>query len=91
MKIRLIAIGLFVGQRFRRTSVAQREHTPADTVIMHAKIYTVNQRLPWAEAVAIRDGKIVAVGSDESLAAYQSASTKVMEARDFGERESRWS
>jgi predicted amidohydrolase YtcJ len=34
---------------------------PADGVITNARIYTVNARQPWAEAVAIR-GKIVAVG-----------------------------
>lgn len=81
MKIRLIAIGLFVANAFGAPALSQREHTPADMVIMHAKIYTVNTRLPWAEAVAIRDGKIVAVGSDKSVGPYQSASTKVIDAK----------
>ena len=38
---------------------------PADFLIVHAKVYTLNRHAPWAQALAIRRGKIVAVGSDE--------------------------
>ena len=38
---------------------------PADILIVHAKVYTLDQHAPWAQALAIRRGKIVAVGSDE--------------------------
>ena len=34
----------------------------ADVILTHGKVYTVNQAQPWAEAVAIKDGKIVAGG-----------------------------
>ena len=60
---------------------AAQQQASADTVIVHAKIYTVNPRQPWAEAVAIRGGKIVAVGSDKEIAAYQGASTTVIDAK----------
>jgi predicted amidohydrolase YtcJ len=60
---------------------AAQQRAPADTVIIHAKIYTVNPRQPWAEAVAIRGGKIVAVGSEKDIAAYQGASTAVIDAK----------
>ncbi len=63
------------------SACAQRTSTPADTVLKHARIYTVNANLPWAQALAVREGKIVAVGSDEAIAAYQGPSTKVMDAR----------
>src|SRR5262249_34469223 len=36
----------------------------ADLVLTHARIYTVNAVQPWAEAVAIKDGRIVYVGGD---------------------------
>jgi predicted amidohydrolase YtcJ len=36
----------------------------ADLVLTHARIYTVNAAQPWAEAVAIKDGRIVYVGGD---------------------------
>ncbi len=55
---------------------------PADTVLIHAKVYTVNPREPWAQALAVRGGKIVAVGSDKAIAAYQGPSTKVIDAKE---------
>jgi predicted amidohydrolase YtcJ len=53
----------------------------ADTVILNARIYTVNVRQPWAEALAIRGDKLLAVGSDHDIAAYRGASTKVIDAQ----------
>jgi predicted amidohydrolase YtcJ len=53
---------------------------PADTILLHARIYTVNQAHPWAEAVAIRGATIVAVGSDKEIEAYRGPSTKVIDA-----------
>lgn len=52
---------------------------PADTIILHARIYTVNPKQPWAEAVAIHGGKIVAVGSDTDVSAYRAAGTAVID------------
>lgn len=34
----------------------------ADTIITHARVYTVNRSQPWAEAIAIKDQHIAAVG-----------------------------
>jgi predicted amidohydrolase YtcJ len=50
-------------------------------VILNARIYTVNVRQPWAEALAIRGDKLLAVGSDHDIAAYRGASTKVIDAQ----------
>jgi predicted amidohydrolase YtcJ len=52
----------------------------ADTIVFHAKVYTVNQKQPWAEAVAIRGGKILAVGSDSEIEAYRGRSTTIIDA-----------
>ena len=41
----------------------------ADMVFTNGKIYTVNEAQPWAEAVAIKDGKFIAVGSSDDVAA----------------------
>lgn len=38
-----------------------------DLVVHHAKIYTVNDAFSVAEAMAVQDGKIVAVGSNEDI------------------------
>ena len=37
--------------------------TVADTVYANGRIYTVDEDQPWAEAVAIRDGRFIIVGS----------------------------
>jgi predicted amidohydrolase YtcJ len=38
-------------------------HDMADRVFIHGRIWTVNPARPWAEAVAVRDGRILAVGT----------------------------
>ena len=55
--------------------------TTAETVIVNARIYTVNAKQPWAEALAIRGDKILAVGSAKDMTAYRGASTKVVDAQ----------
>ncbi len=55
---------------------------PADMVLIHAKIYTVNPKMPWAQAMAVREGKIIAVDSDNAISAYQGPSTKVIDAKE---------
>ena len=39
----------------------------ADLVFLSGRVYTLNEAAPWAEAVAIRDGRIAAVGSDAEV------------------------
>jgi len=53
----------------------------ADLVLVNARIYTVNAHQPWAEALAIRDGKILAVGTSRDIARYRGPSTQVIDAR----------
>ena len=61
-------------------ALAQESPTAADTLVVNARIYTVNSQQPWAEAVAIRGDKIVAVGRTNELNAYRGASTKLIDA-----------
>ena len=50
-------------------------HQRVDLIVHHAQIYTVNNEFSTAEAMAIQDGKIVAVGTnDDILKEYQSDS-----------------
>ena len=53
----------------------------ADVVLVHAKIYTVNERQSWAEALAIRGGTILAVGREADVAKYRGPHTKVIDAQ----------
>ena len=48
-----------------------------DTVYHNAKVYTVNDSAPWAEAVAIKGDEIVFVGSDHDALALAGDNTEV--------------
>src|SRR6266478_3692108 len=52
----------------------------ADTIIARGKVFTGNSEQPWAEAIAIHDGKIIAVGDEQSIFKLRSATTQVIEA-----------
>ena len=53
---------------------------PADTLILNANITTLDIAHPQADAVAIRGGKIVAVGSDADVLAFKGPASKVIDA-----------
>jgi len=54
--------------------------TPAaDLALTGGRIYTVDAKRSWAEAVAIRDGRIVFVGSNEDAKTHIGPETKVVE------------
>jgi predicted amidohydrolase YtcJ len=52
----------------------------ADTIIHHAKIYTVNAKQPWAEALAIHGDKIIAVGTEAEVEKFRNPKTKTIDA-----------
>ena len=51
----------------------------ADTVYTNGRIYTVNEAQPWAEAVAIKDGKFLIVGSNAEVEAVTGKDTEVVD------------
>jgi predicted amidohydrolase YtcJ len=51
----------------------------ADTVYTNGRIYTVNEVQPWAEAVAIKDGKFLVVGSNADIEAVTGEGTEVVD------------
>ncbi|ATY34013.1 amidohydrolase [Sphingomonas psychrotolerans] len=51
----------------------------ADLILTNARIYTVETGQPWAEAVAIKDGKILAVGSAADVARRKGTATRVVD------------
>jgi predicted amidohydrolase YtcJ len=67
------------------TTVSSLAHAqsprPADLMLVKARIYTVDSSHPWAEALAIRDGKILAVGTGEEIERYRGPKTKVIDAK----------
>ena len=56
---------------------AKQLSTAADRVFLNADVYTVNPDQPWAEVVAIVDGRIVFVGSNNDARAYVGSDTQV--------------
>ncbi|MBP2681444.1 MAG: hypothetical protein H6Q78_1307, partial [Candidatus Krumholzibacteriota bacterium] len=51
----------------------------ADVVFTNGKIYTVNAESPFAEAVAVKDGQIVEVGSAKDIKEFIGKSTRVVD------------
>jgi predicted amidohydrolase YtcJ len=58
------------------TSCLKKNKTAVDTIVTNATIYTVDEAFNTATAMAISDGKIVAIGSDgEILKSFESKNT----------------
>ena len=55
-------------------------HPAADLIIRHARIWTVNLKQPQAEAVAVLNGRIAAVGSDAAVLPGAGPNTRVVDA-----------
>jgi predicted amidohydrolase YtcJ len=56
----------FAGGPWLRVAAAADAIDP-DFVVLNAKVYTVDSRMPKAEAFAVRDSRFVAVGSSEEI------------------------
>jgi predicted amidohydrolase YtcJ len=56
-----------------------RGEGPADLVLTNGKIVTVDEKIPQARAVAVLDGKIVAVGTEKDIKRYIGGATQVID------------
>lgn len=73
--VAILVIAAFV---FSAPSSAQIE--PADIVFKNGNVYTVNEDKPRAEAIAVKYGRIVFVGSNEAVKKYEGKKvTKVVD------------
>jgi predicted amidohydrolase YtcJ len=54
---------------------------PADLVLTGGRIATLDPARSWATALAVRDGRIVAVGGDPGVAGYIGSATRVVALR----------
>ncbi len=71
----LLLIGLPAG-----LTCGCRESGTADWLIFNARVYTLEEAQPWAEAVAIRGDRIVWVGSNAEAEARRAEKTRVIDA-----------
>ena len=51
--------------------------TSVDLIVHHAKVYTVDEQFSMAEAFAVKDGKFVAVGDENSIMSHYTAAEVV--------------
>jgi predicted amidohydrolase YtcJ len=57
----------------------KKNDSAADRVLLNGRIYTADSANPWAEALAIRDGKIAFVGADTDIKALIGSDTEVVD------------
>ena len=67
------------GQQAADVPETQPATAAADTVYTNGRIYTVSESQPWAEAVAIKDGKFMIVGSSADVDAVTGEKTAVVD------------
>jgi predicted amidohydrolase YtcJ len=62
-----------------RSATRARPSAGADLIFHSGKVYRVDPRRSWAEAVAIKDGKIVRVGSDRAIQKLRGKETRLVD------------
>lgn len=62
------------------TKVVAAADDPADLIVHHAKVLTVDAKFSVAEAVAVKGGKIVAVGTNAEVLKRKGPNTKLIDA-----------
>ncbi len=55
---------------------------PADTILLARDVLTMDSAHPRAHAIAIRDGRILAVGSRDAVREHETAATEVIDLHD---------
>ncbi len=72
----ILAILCVLGVCTMARAQSQPEGMYADTLLFNGKIVTVDHSFSLAQAVAIRDGKFIAVGTNKAVKAYAGPKTK---------------
>lgn len=80
---RLVTIGLIMAvvstQLACSTDPDRLAGVDVDYLLWQGKVYTVDEQQPWAEAVAIKDNRIVYVGDNEGARAFVGQHTEVID------------
>ncbi|MCC6431400.1 MAG: amidohydrolase [Gemmatimonadaceae bacterium] len=78
-----LVAGALVAAALLAAPSAQAQRTtpvPADLIVTNARVYTADESRPLAEAFAVRDGRIVFVGSRQEADALKGSATRVVDA-----------
>lgn len=57
----------------------QQKSEVADLILNNTTVYTVNESLPMAEAIAVKNGKIIKVGTTSQISRFMGDSTSVLD------------
>lgn len=79
MKLKTLALFASLSAVACDTQNAGPAASTADTIYVNARIYTVNDSATWAQALAVRDGKIVALGNEADVRAAAGDDTRVVD------------
>ncbi|MED4203313.1 amidohydrolase [Neobacillus mesonae] len=75
----LLIVLLFSSVFTMNTLAKKSSNLVADLIFKNGNVYTVDKDRSWAEAVAVKDGKIVYVGDSEGVAAFKGTDTSVID------------
>lgn len=76
----LLLIVLLFNSAFTGITLAKKNLNPvADLIFKNGDVFTVDKDRSWAEAVAVKDGKILYVGDNGGVAAFKGAGTRVID------------
>lgn len=56
-----------------------KQEETADVIFMNGNLYTVNPAQPRAEAIAVKNGRILEIGTNEAVAQFKSEKTQVID------------
>jgi predicted amidohydrolase YtcJ len=75
----VLMVGIFFFGSLALAQRKQKMEISADIVFTNGKIYTVNKKSPFAEAVAVKDGKFMEVGSAKDIKKFIGKRTRVVD------------
>lgn len=78
-----VSAAAVAGGRWSRAVAAAVSPRDADLVVFNARVYTVEPGQPQAEAFAIKNGRFIAVGSDDAVNALIGKGTQTFDARQM--------
>jgi predicted amidohydrolase YtcJ len=76
-----VILVLILALTFCPVSGLAQPSVKADLVVLNGRVFTADDALPWAEAVAVKDGKILAVGSAASMKNLIGPATQVLDVK----------
>ncbi|MGK9370106.1 amidohydrolase [Melioribacter sp. Ez-97] len=76
---KIFVLSVFIGLLFNYGCGENKVKDSCDLALLNGEIYTVNDSIPWAEAIAVKGDRIYKVGSNEEIEKYIADSTTVID------------